>query len=143
MTIAMAGVGVAIGLLVLCWRIGRMEERRRVHVLQKPLKIASGSSTHGYYLLPAGTTLYFDQAMPEGFSRYYVYFNVEGEPLRLTEEERPGLIDPLTAYPIDKEELISLLDQYPLSKEDLARILQSISATRQDIIEILNTHKEP
>ncbi|MFY0574897.1 hypothetical protein ACN28S_11475 [Cystobacter fuscus] len=135
--------GIAVGLSIFFWRTGQMEERGQIHVLETPLKIATDTQAKQYYLLPAGTTLYYDGAMPEGFTRYKVYVNIEGKALSLAPMEKPGLIAPLTAYPLDKDELLALLAAYPLDKEDLTRILHSIPATRRDIIEILNSYKEP
>lgn len=49
-------------------------------------------------MLPAGTALYFDKTMPEGFTRYYVYVNIDGAPLDLQPTEKEGLIDPISAF---------------------------------------------
>ncbi len=116
-------------------------EQRQIHVLKAPLKIATNDQARPYYLLPAGTTLYFDQSMPEGFDRYFLYVNVEGVPLALTRPEPPDMVAPLTAYPLDREELSALLARYPLSRDDLARILHGSSLTRNDLIELLNTYQ--
>jgi hypothetical protein len=113
---------------------------QRVHTLQKPLRIASKFSKH-YYLLPAGTVLYFDTSLSEGMDRFFVYINVEGEELELKEVEREGLIAPLTAYPIEKKDIVELLNAYPLSTDDLAKILNSQPISESDLQEIVNQFK--
>lgn len=115
---------------------------QKIHILTAPLKIATPDAARPYYLLPAGTTLYYDGSMPEGFDRYYVYFNVEGSPLTLSPVSPPGMIAPMSAYPLDKEELISLLAKYPLSRVDLQRILHANAITRQELIDIVNAYQE-
>lgn len=114
--------------------------KQRVHTLQKPLRIASKFSKH-YYLLPAGTVLYFDTSLPEGMDRFFVYINIEGEELELEEVEKEGLIDPLTAYPIEKQDIVELLNAYPLSVDDLTRILNSQPISESDLQEIVKQFK--
>lgn len=78
-------------------------ERKKVHVLTRPLKIATTNPADNYYFLPAGTVLYYDQPLPEKYDRYCVFINVEGKPLKLVPVEKEGLIAPLTGLPDPKE----------------------------------------
>jgi hypothetical protein len=49
------------------------------------------------YALPPATTLYYDGRMPEGFSRYYVYANVFGPPLKHEAAPKINYKAPLSA----------------------------------------------
>lgn len=109
----------------------------RIHKLEFPLMLEGSAAPGSNYLLPKGTTLYFEQAFPEGFVRYRIYVNVEGVDLPTRELADPTAIDPLSAYPIGKAELTKVLREYPLSKSDLVAILKSGQLPKQDIREIL------
>lgn len=109
----------------------------RVHVLQYPLMLQSSEATGTSYLLPKGTPLYFEQAFPEGFTRFRVYVNVDGVKLESKELSDPTLISPLTAYPVGKAELAKLLREHPLTKQDLQAILQSGQITKDEIRSML------
>ena len=77
---------------------------------------------------PAGTTLYFDKAMPEGFTRYKVYINLEKSPLndlRLSPLKDPTLIDPIWADALQKEDLKRIIATYPITKSELSKMLNS------------------
>ncbi len=117
-------------------------EINKIHILTEPMLIGTEESQGKRYLLPKGTTLYFDKTMPEGFDRYFLFVNIEGKPLKLENPEKPGLVAPISAYPIEKSELIDLINSYPLDKQDLARILKSIPAKRQDLLDILESMKD-
>lgn len=109
----------------------------RVVEIDQPLLLAGGSSANSLSLLPKGTALYYDQAMPEGFVRYKVYVNVEGIKLESKEVGDSYGINPLTAFPADKDQLQMLLHDYPLTKDDLASILKSGKISREDIRALL------
>lgn len=104
-----------------------------VHKLEFPLLLAGAGSTTHHYLLPQGTSLYYDQAFPEGFVRYKVYVNVEGVKLESREATEKFWLDPLTAFPVDAEQLRKLLRDYPLTKDDLAAILKSSKISKAEI----------
>lgn len=108
-----------------------------VHELKFPLMLQGSASTGSDYLLPKGTSLYYEKAFPEGFVRYRIYVNVEGVKLESRELADATTISPLTAYPIGKPELLKLLREHPLSKNDLAAILQSGQLTKDDIKSVL------
>lgn len=111
-----------------------------VHKLQFPLLLAGAGSTHHNYLLPAGTSLYYDQAFPEGFIRYKIYVNVEGVKLESHEATEKFWLDPLTAFPVDAEQLPKLLTNQPLSKDELAAILKSGQISKSDIRALLEEY---
>lgn len=103
----------------------------KIHVLERPMLVGANTE-HAYYMLPAGVTLYWDGDMPEGFSRYKAYFNVEGQ--RLTEREQAvsGAITPATLQPIYKEDLIDLLKLMKLSVADVNAIISAAQFTDED-----------
>ena len=108
-----------------------------VHKLEFPLVLTGAGSTAHHYLLPHGTTLYYDQAFPEGFVRYKVYVNVEGVKLESHKATEKFWLDPLTAFPVDAEQLRKLLRDYPLTKDDLAAILKSSKISKTEIRSLL------
>lgn len=116
-----------------------MEEKKQplVHKLKAPLMLAGGATNDHQYLLPAGTSLYFDQAFPEGFVRYKVYVNVEGVSLDVAPPTEKFWLDPLTAFPVGKEQLGKLLKDYPLTKDELRTILASGVLSKEDIKAVL------
>ena len=103
----------------------------KIHVLERPMLVGANSE-HAYYLLPAGVTLYWDGDMPEGFSRYKVYFNVEGQRLVERDQHVPGTIAPATLQPIHKEELIELLKLMKLTTKDVSAIIAGAQFTDDD-----------
>lgn len=116
-----------------------MEENKmpRVHKLQFPLALSGGSQGGPITILPKGTSLYYDQAFPEGFVRYKIYVNVEGVKLDSQEVTDKFWIDPLTAFPFDKDSLQKLIRDYPLTKDDLASILRSGHISKPEIRDLL------
>lgn len=103
----------------------------------------TGSGVAGRnYLLPKGTTLYYEQAFPEGFVRYRMYVNVEGIDLQSTTLDDPTTIEPVSAYPVAGAELRDLLADYPLSKDDLASILRSGQLSKDEIRNLLREFSE-
>lgn len=108
-----------------------------VHKLKAPLMLAGGAANDHHHLLPAGTSLYFDQAFPEGFVRYKVYVNVEGVSLDVAPPTEKFWLDPLTAFPVGKEQLDKLLKDHPLTKDELRTLLASGALPKEDIKAVL------
>jgi len=108
-----------------------------VHKLQAPLLFNGAGVPEHQYVLPAGTSLYYDQAFPEGFVRYKVYFNVEGTRLESSEATDKFWLDPLSAFPPNQEDVKKLLADYPLTKNELAAILKSGHLSKDEIRELL------
>lgn len=113
------------------------DETPLVHKLDYPLMLSGGSASPHNHLLPQGTSLYYDQAFPEGFVRYKVYINVEGVNLASTKATEKFWLDPLTAFPVDADKLRKLLHEQALTKEELASILKSGHISKEEIREIL------
>lgn len=108
--------------------------------LEFPLLLEGSSAPGQTYLLPKGTTLYYEQAFPEGFVRYRMYVNIEGVKLEPHQLADRTAISPVTAYPVGKAELRKLLSEYPLSKEDLQAILKSSVMTKEEIRSVLDEY---
>lgn len=118
-------------------------EMLKVHKLESPLLLVGGDATQGHpSILPKGTTLYYDQAFPEGFVRYKVYINVEGVNLETHETDEKFWIDPLTAFPMDQDQLRTMLREYPLTKDDLAAVLKNGQLSREEIRELLMEYSD-
>ena len=109
----------------------------KIHTLTYPLLLSSPEKSQNMYLLPKGTTLYFDQAFPEGFTRYKIYINIDRMPLALHELADPTTIIPIEANAPSKEDMLKLIREYPLSKEDLASILKSNQLNQDEIKQLL------
>jgi hypothetical protein len=126
---------VGIALLEIYHHLG--SKMTKIHTLESPLLLAGAKENSPFHLLPAGTTLYFDQSYPEGFTRYIVYVNVDHYPLETQELDDPTLIIPITAFPLDKEDLKRLLVRNPITKAELASILKSGQLSKDEIRELL------
>lgn len=118
-----------------CYHVG--QKMTKVHTLQFPMLLGGPEGNGPYQLLPKGTVLYYDQSYPEGFTRYIIYINIDRYPLSLTELGDPYLIDPLSAFAMNKGDLRRLLDRNPITKEDLTAILKSNQLSKQEIRELL------
>lgn len=114
----------------------------KVHTLQFPMLLGGPGGGGPFQLLPKGTTLYFDQEFPEGFTRYKVYVNVDRYPLQTSELDDPTSKDPIMAFAMDKGDLKRLLDRNPITKEDLAAILKSKQLTKQEIRELFEEYSK-
>ncbi|MGQ4660632.1 hypothetical protein [Lysobacter sp. F6437] len=128
---------VAIATIFTSGLIERYYMSQKIHTLEHPLMLEGSAEAGHNYLLPIGTTLYFDQAFPEGFIRYRVYLNVEGVDLESSTLADPSEIRPTSAYPVDGASLAKLLREYPLTKAELASILSSSQLSQNDIREVL------
>lgn len=131
------GIIVSVFLGAITFFFWSNHKMTKVHKLEFPLLLTSEDSLSNFHLLPKGTTLYFDKAYPEGFTRYKVYINIDRMPLTLTELSDPTLIDPLDAQALDKENLKKILRDYPLTKSDLESILKSGKISKDEVKEVL------
>jgi hypothetical protein len=141
MLLSAAAVAAAVSAIT-TYRFTKESPVPLVHELKQPLLLAGAGSPNAHYLLPQGTSLYYDQAFPEGFVRYKVYINVEGVKLESREANEKFWLNPLTAFPVDADNLSKLLREQPLTKEDLAAILKSGSISKADIRQLLREHSE-
>ncbi|MFL6674546.1 MAG: hypothetical protein ACJ8LG_14790 [Massilia sp.] len=126
---------LVVALLFTLWKHAKMT---KVTTLEAPMVLVSNEPTKNLHLLPAGTTLYFDQSYPEGFTRYKVYINIDRMPLPLRDLADATEIDPIEARALSKSELAKALRDYPLTRGDLEGILQSTHMTTQEIEEVFN-----
>lgn len=122
------------------WRINMADSR--IHVLAYPLRIASPAQNE-WYLLPAGTTLYYEDSMAEGYDRYRVYVNVEGAALDVTAAPFHNYVAPLSAYPIEGEDILHLLRGYPVGKTDLIRLLKANPLSAEEVEEVIQFLRNP
>lgn len=111
-----------------------------IHKLKAPLMLAGGAVSKHNYLLPPGTTLYYERAYPEGFVRYKIYVNVEGTLLDVAPPTEKFWLDPLVAFPVGKEQLKKLLEDYPLSKDELRDILAGGTLSKDEIKSLLDEY---
>ncbi|MFC5476639.1 hypothetical protein [Massilia suwonensis] len=130
---------VIVAASMLIWKGQRLV---KVHTLTQPLIISSDRSDKVLHTLPPGTTLYFEESFPEGFTRYKVYVNVDRMPLTLRDLTDPTEIDPLEARAFDKEALNRALREYPLTRKELAAVLQSPHLTKEEIKEVFLQYLE-
>lgn len=117
----------------------------KIHTLKQPLLFTSEDNA-GYHLIPAGTTLYYEHSMPEGFSTYRIYINIEGVDLPLEENKPFGAIKPASALSIDKNQLMSLLKDVQLKYSDLEKILDNgnfSSAEKEEVLKSLKAKNSP
>ncbi len=133
-------ISFSVLLIVIILGYQNMPESK-IHVLQQPLRIASENNTQ-YYLLPSGTSLYYDSTLPEGPDRFTVYLNIEGTELKLIDNEPSDLIDPLSAYPIEHEDIIDLIKNYPATKNDIKQVLKTKPIDIEDAQEIITYLQE-
>jgi hypothetical protein len=100
-----SGMIFGIVLVAALCRLYSRTKVTKVHTLKAPLILLSNEHSKDVHLLPAGTTLYFDQSFPEGFTRYKVYINIDRMPLPLRDLADPTEVDPIEARSLSKSEL--------------------------------------
>ena len=123
-------------------RLSIMDDQK-IHVLDGPLLLEPDGDDRPHYLLPAGTTLYYDTSMPEGFDRFFVYVNVEGANLPLESPPKPGWKAPLTARPPHRRDLPRLMKSYPLEKDDLRQILDAVGLSKAELRALVEEYEAP
>jgi hypothetical protein len=133
---ALAGFLLAVVLLTL----GIQEKKPRVHTLKTPLILLSNVPSTNLHLLPIGTTLYFDQSFPEGFTRYKIYMNIDRMPLALRDLADASEVDPIEARALTQFDLAKAVRDYPLTRQELEAILHSKHLPRQEIVEVFSTY---
>ncbi len=101
--------------------------------LTQPLVVFSHLKGQTVGMIPAGATLTFRDALPEGVERFEVIINVEGQRLA-TERRAPQVgIAPLTSLPSDVPPEL----RRRISLDDLGSLLESVGVTRPDLEELL------
>lgn len=140
--LVLAVIGAVLALFIMTF-VTQERDVPLVHKLEVPLLLAGGDASDGqHYLLPRGTSLYFDQAFPEGFVRYKIYVNVEGLKLESKETNDKFWLDPLVAFPVPSNQLRKILKDQALTKADLRAILGSGSISKDEIRALLEEFSE-
>lgn len=94
-----------------------------IHVLEKPLRIASNFDNYSpYTILPAGTVLYDDSDSLN--RRIMVYFNLQGVDFNFKEQDPDILKQPSEVSGIRSKDLPDLLNEIPLTKKDIYLIIK-------------------
>ncbi|MFY7004664.1 hypothetical protein [Acinetobacter pittii] len=94
-----------------------------IHILEKPLRIASNfDNSAPYTMLPAGTVLYDDSDSLN--RRVMVYFNLQGVDFKFEEQDPDILKQPSEVSGIRSKDLPDLLKEIPLTKKDIYLIIK-------------------
>lgn len=102
------------------WKLTKTPE---IHVLEKPLRIASNFDNYApYTILPAGTVLYDDSDSLN--RRVMVYFNLQGVDFKFEEQDPAILKQPSEVSAIRSADLPDLLKSIPLTKKDIYLIIK-------------------
>lgn len=110
---------------------------------KEPMLIEGQGGDNNYYVLPMGTTLYYDKSFPEGHDRYVVYLNHKGtiahEEVAMKSEYGGSFVDPLWLANIDADTLKEIFKRFPLSKKDISAALKANEITKDDLADIIRT----
>ncbi|CAI3158126.1 hypothetical protein MWMV8_MWMV8_02276 [Acinetobacter calcoaceticus] len=102
------------------WKLTKTPE---IHVLERPLRIASNFDNYSEYtILPAGTVLYDDSDSLN--RRVMVYFNLQGVDFKFEEQDPAILKQPSEVSAIRPADLPDLLKELPLTKKDIYLIIK-------------------
>lgn len=94
-----------------------------IHVLEKPLRIASNFDNYSSYtILPTGTVLYDDSDSLN--RRVMVYFNLQGVDFKFEKQDPDILKQPSEVSAIRSTDLPDLLKEVPLTKKDIYLIIK-------------------
>lgn len=107
-----------------------------IHVLEKPLRIASNFDNYSSYtILPAGTVLYDDSDSLN--RRVMVYFNLQGVDFNFKEQDPDILKQPSEVSAIRSKDLPDLLKEIPLTKKDIYLIIKYDDSINDSVRSIL------
>lgn len=107
-----------------------------IHVLEKPLRIASNFDNYAQYtILPAGTILYDDSDSLN--RRVMVYFNLQGVDFKFEEQDPDILKQPSEVSAIRSKDLPDLLKEIPLTKKDIYLIIKHDERIKDSVSSIL------
>lgn len=125
------------GSLTLKYGVTKIGNTKYIKTVE-PLLLNAGGEHTFLYMLPPNTPMYKDDSFPEGHTRYIVYVNIKDKfSSEQIKSDKPDLIDPIWAFPVEKEEVSKLMTAVPISKEDLIRILKARQVTREDLVQII------
>ncbi len=101
----------------------RNKEVPKIHVLERPLQIASNFDNYSEYtVLPAGTVLYDDSDSLN--RRVMVYFNLQGVDFNFVDQDADILKQPSELSAIRTSDLPRVLKSIPLTKKDIFLIIK-------------------
>lgn len=107
-----------------------------IHVLEKPLRIASNFDNYSSYtILPAGTILYDDSDSLN--RRVMVYFNLQGVDFKFEKQDPNILKQPSEVHSIRSMELNDILKTIPLTKKDIYLIIKYDDSINDSVRSIL------
>lgn len=107
-----------------------------IHVLEKPLRIASNFDNYSSYtIFPAGTVLYDDSDSLN--RRVMVYFNLQGVDFNFKEQDPDILKQPSEVSAIRSKDLPDLLKEIPLTKKDIYLIIKYDDSINDSVRSIL------
>lgn len=107
-----------------------------IHVLEKPLRIASNFDNYSSYtILPAGTVLYDDSDSLN--RRVMVYFNLQGVDFKFEEQDPEISKQPSEVRSIRSMELNDILKTIPLTKKDIYLIIKYDDSINDSVRSIL------
>ncbi|KYQ81173.1 hypothetical protein AWW73_14075 [Acinetobacter lactucae] len=115
------------------WKLAKTPE---IHVLEKPLRIASNFDNYASYtILPAGTVLYDDSDSLN--RRVMVYFNLQGVDFKFEEQDPEISKQPSEVRSIRSTELNDILKTIPLTKKDIYLIIKYDDSINDSVRSIL------
>ncbi|NNP68893.1 hypothetical protein [Acinetobacter sp. Ac_5812] len=101
----------------------KFRETPKIHVLDRPLQIASSFDNYSEYtILPAGTVLYDDSDSLN--RRVMVYFNLQGVDFNFVDQDADILKQPNEVSAIRAVDLPRVLKSIPLTKKDIFLIIK-------------------
>ncbi|MFV5661395.1 hypothetical protein VXR58_14460 [Acinetobacter pittii] len=107
-----------------------------IHVLEKPLRIASNFDNYApYTILPAGTVLYDDSDSLN--RRVMVYFNLQDVDFKFEEQDPDILKQPSEVSGIRSKDLPDLLKEISLTKKDIYLIIKHDERIKDSVRSIL------
>ncbi|MBU3084821.1 hypothetical protein [Acinetobacter seifertii] len=107
-----------------------------IHVLEKPLRIASNFDNYSSYtILPAGTVLYDDSDSLN--RRVMVYFNLQGVDFKFEKQDPNILKQPSEVSAIRSVDLPDLLKEVSLTKKDICLIIKHDESIKGSVRSIL------
>ncbi|WP_228267641.1 hypothetical protein, partial [Acinetobacter sp. TUM15131] len=122
--------------LVLNLYLFKFRKIPKIHILDRPLQIASNFDNYSEYtILPAGTFLYDDSDSLN--RRVMVYFNLQGVDFNFVDQETNILKQPGEVSAIRAVDLPRVLKSIPLTKKDIFLIIKYDEDVNSKVREML------
>ena len=118
--------------LIFNYYLWSLKKVPKIHVLERPLQIASEFGNYSEYtILPAGTVLYDDSDSLN--RRVKVYFNLQGVDFKFEEQDPEILKQPSEVSSIRVIDLSDMLKSIPLTKKDIYLIIKYDDSVKDSI----------